>query len=171
MSFFWYWNDAANSSGYTSKLLLMLAAVETLVNKPTTNGKPEKDYDKLVKILGPELKKEFWGEEGNSRNALRHRLAHGRYFRPGDGEKNHLELLHKRIIAYFNEVIFKEQLIDENVTNPPRHPFGNRDVGQSFIRAGETAKLTLAQVIVDMDINHNFTHYERIVDAQLWSNY
>ena len=120
--FFWYWNDATNSSGYTSKLVLMLCAVETLVNKPVTKGRPEMDYDKLMTILGPELKKEFWGEEGNATHALRHRLVHGRYFEPVDAKKNHLELLHKRIIAYFNEVIFKEKLIDENVVNPRRHP-------------------------------------------------
>ena len=83
--FFWYWNDATNSTGYASKLLLMLSAVETLVNKPVTKGRPEMDYDKLVRILGLELKKEFWGEEGNATNALRHRLAHGRYFAAGDG--------------------------------------------------------------------------------------
>ena len=50
--FFWYWNDATNSTGYASKLLLMLSAVETLVNKPVTKGRPEMDYDKLVRILG-----------------------------------------------------------------------------------------------------------------------
>jgi hypothetical protein len=32
-------------------------------------------------------KKDFEGEEGNSTNALRHRLAHGRYFTTGDGWK------------------------------------------------------------------------------------
>lgn len=170
-AFFWYWNDATNSSGYTSRLLLMLSAVETLVNKPTTKGRPEMDYDKLVAILGLELKKEFWGEEGNSANALRHRLAHGRYFEPEDGEKNHLDLLYKRIITYFNEAIFKEKLLDENVIKPQRHPFGNTDVGHSFIRPLEGAKLALGNVLSDMDINHNFTHYERVVDDALWQNY
>jgi len=169
--FFWYWNDATNSSGYSSRLLLMLSAVETLVNKPITKGKPEMDYKKLEEILGPELKKDFWGEEGNSTNALRHRLIHGRYFESDDGKKNHLELLHKKIISYFNEVIFKETLIEENVTHPQRHPFGNRDVGQSFIQPLNGAKLTLAPVIADMDKNYNFTHYERVVDDQLWSHY
>jgi hypothetical protein len=42
--------------------------VETLVNKSIIKGKPEKDYDKLTAILGPELKKEFWAEERNSTN-------------------------------------------------------------------------------------------------------
>jgi hypothetical protein len=108
-AFFWYWNDATNSSGYTSKLLLMLSAVETLVSKQVSKGKPKMDYDKLLAILGPKLKKEFWGEERNATHALRHRLVHGRYFEPDDAKENHLNLLYQRIIAYFNEVIFKEK--------------------------------------------------------------
>ncbi|MEK6671523.1 MAG: hypothetical protein AABY48_06735, partial [Nitrospirota bacterium] len=50
--FFWYWNDATNSSGYTPKLVLMLSAVETLAQKQVTTGRPQIDYDKLVTILG-----------------------------------------------------------------------------------------------------------------------
>lgn len=169
--FYWYWNDATNSSGYTSRLLLMLAAVETLVNKPVTKGRPQMDYAKLEAILGLELKREFWGEEGNSTNALRHRLTHGRYFGPDDGGKNHLGLLHNRIMAYFNETIFKEKLIEESVTKPQRHPFGNHILGQSFIRPKEGAKLALAYVYSDLDINSNFTHYERVVDDKLWDTY
>lgn len=82
-----------------------------------------------------------------------------------------MELLHRRIVAYFNEVIFKEKLIDENVINPLRHPFGNRGLGQSFLRAEENAKFTLTRVIADMDSNYNFKHYQRVVDQQLWNNY
>lgn len=65
----------------------MLSAVETLVSKPVNKCKPKLDYDKLVTILGPELKKEFWGEENNATHALRHRLVHGRYFDPHDAKR------------------------------------------------------------------------------------
>jgi hypothetical protein len=169
--FFWYWNDATNSSGYASKLLLMLSAVESLVAKPTAKGRPEKDWNQLEKILGLELKREFWGEENNHANALRHRLTHGRYFEPEDGAMNYLELLHKRIIAYFNEVIFQEQLIQQDVVKPQRHPFGNRDIGQSFIRSLGDTELTLTSLVSDMGASYELTRYERIVDDKLWDSY
>ena len=38
--FFYYWNDAVNSTGYSSKLVLMFSAIEALVKKP--DG--EKDF-------------------------------------------------------------------------------------------------------------------------------
>jgi hypothetical protein len=110
--FFWYWNDATNSSGYTSKLVLMLAAVETLVNKQNEDGTYTKDWSKLEKILGKELAKDFfWGQEGRTDDALRNRLIHGRYFAPQHGEKDHVNLLHRRIVTYFNEKIFGEALM------------------------------------------------------------
>lgn len=171
--FFWYWNDATNATGYTSKLVLMLVAVETLVNKPTPKGKgtPSKDWDKLIEILGPELKKEFWGEEGNSFNALRHRLAHGRYFGPEHGGKNYVDLLHKRIVRYLNQILLKEDLLNESVVNPQRHPFGGEYFGHSFIRAHESARLSLTDVMADMDSSCEFTQYERVVEQDLIENY
>lgn len=171
--FFWYWNDATNATGYTSKLVLMLVAVESLVNKPMPDGKgtPDKDWDKLVQILGPDLKKEFWGEEGNSRNALRHRLAHGRYFGPEHGASNYVDLLHKRIVNYLNKEVLKEDLINERVVNPQRHPFTGDYVGHSFIRAQEAAKLQLIDVMSDMNSSCDFTKYERVVNQDLNDSY
>lgn len=75
--FYYYWNDATNSSGYASKLVLMFSAVEALVKIATEKGRPQKDWEKLELILGPELKKDLWGTEKEHRNALRHRLIHG----------------------------------------------------------------------------------------------
>lgn len=171
--FFWYWNDATNATGYTSKLVLMLVAVEALVNKQTSNGKgtPDKDWDKLVQILGPELKKEFWGEEGNSHNALRHRLAHGRYFGPEHGGSNYVDLLHKRIVRYLNQEVLREGLINESVVNPQRHPFAGEYIGYSFIRSQESAKLRLIDVILDMGRSSEFTKYERVVSQDLIDSY
>lgn len=161
--FFWYWNDATNSTGYASKLLLMLSAVETLVNKPTTKGRPEKDYDKLVAILGPELKEEFWGKEGNSTDALRHRLAHGRYFTSGDAGKDYLELLQRKIIAYLNDAIFTEKLIKENIVHPQRHPTDNMDESRFFLRSRGSAALSLIDVAADLEKNFdNPEHYEYV---------
>ena len=167
--FFWYWNDATNATGYTSKLILMLIAVEALVNKQASKGRgtPDKDWDKLVQILGPELKKEFWGEEGNSRDALRHRLAHGRYLGPEHSDSNYVDLLHKRIVRYLNKEVLKKDLINEHVVNPQRHPSSGEYVGHSFIRAQESAKLQLTDVISDLDESSEFTKYERVVNQDL----
>nr|WP_281721502.1 hypothetical protein [Nitrosomonas nitrosa] len=171
--FFWYWNDATNATGYTSKLVLMLVAVEALVNKslPQGKGPPDKDWDKLVQILGPELKKEFWGEEKNSHNALRHRLAHGRYFGPKHGGINYVDLLHGKIVTYLNQIVLREHLIDEGVVKPQRHPFAGEYVGHSFIRSQEAAKLQLIDVMSDMNSSCDFTKYERIVSQDLIDSY
>jgi len=97
--FFYYWYDATNSSGYASKLLLMFSAVEALVKIGTGMHKGKKDFAKLENILGPELKKDLWGTQEEHTNALRHRLIHGEYFQPEDGQKDYLLLLHQKIIT------------------------------------------------------------------------
>lgn len=43
----------------------MLSAIETLVNIPE-EGRSQKDFEKLVSILGPELKKALWGAKGST---------------------------------------------------------------------------------------------------------
>ena len=170
--FFWYWNDATNSTGYASKLMLMLSAIETLVNKPATNGRPQKDYAKLEAILGPELKKEFWGEEGKSFDALRHRLAHGRYFPAGGGGKDYLGLLHRKVIAYLNDVILGEKLIKEDIVHPQRHPTDNMDEARFFLRARGTEPLSLIDVAADLERNfENPQHYEYISANDIPENF
>lgn len=171
--FFWYWNDATNSTGYASKLMLMLSAVETLINKPSTNGRPQKDYIKLEAILGPELKKEFWGEERkDNTDAVRHSLAHGRYFPPGAGRKDYLLVLHQKIITYLNDVILGEKLIKEDIIHPQRHPTDNMDESQFFVRARGTEPLSLVDVAGDLETNfENPQHYEYISSTAIPENY
>ena len=171
--FYYYWNDATNSSGYASKLVLMFSAVEALVKIPTAKGRPQKDWEKLELILGPELKKDLWGTENEHRNPLRHRLIHGEYFRPEDGQKDYLLCLHQKVVAYLNDRILKEELLQQNVVNPQRRPFDNKQRGDSFIRAQGSAKLALIDVTTDMEQtgHYDFTHYERVVDDELWRNY
>ena len=161
--FFWYWSDATNSTGYASKLMLMLSAVETLVNEPAINGRPQKDYTKLEAILGPELKKEFWGEKGDSFDALRHRLAHGRYFAPRNAKKDYMNLLHQKVIAYLNDTILGEKLITEDITQPQRHPTESRDESHFYLRARTNAPLTLRSVAIDLDKSfENPENYEYV---------
>ncbi len=172
--FYYYWNDATNSSGYASKLVLMFSAVEALVKIPTDKGRPQKDWEKLELILGPELKKDLWGTEKEHRNALRHRLIHGEYFQPEDGQKDYLLLLHQKVVTYLNDSILKKELLHQNVVRPQRHPFDNKQRSFSFIRARGIAKLTLIDVTTDMGetgSRYEFTNYERVVDYELWKNY
>jgi len=136
--FYYYWNDAVNSVGYSSKLLIMFAALDTLVKTREGKHTREKDWEKLEHILGPELKIELYGTKKDPSDGLRHRLAHGEYFNTDDSTKDYLERVHKKIINYFNDSIFKERLIEENVVHPQRHLFGNKEQCAFFIRTRGT---------------------------------
>jgi hypothetical protein len=92
--FHYYWNDATNSTGYASKLLLMFSAVECLLKNPPGMSQAQR-MSKLESILGAELKKALWGVKENSSSALRHRLVHGEYFEPKDGQTDYFQLLRR----------------------------------------------------------------------------
>ena len=176
--FFYYWRDAVNTFGYSSRLLLMLSAVEALTGIPYAERRRKRKgdafYERLEQILGKELKEIFWGTEDDHTNALRHRLTHGEYFDPQDTrETDYRDLLHSRIMQYFNEAIFKEPLLDTEVVNAPRHPFGNADKARSFLRPRANAKLALIDVLTDAkahDIN-NLANYEHVRDDQIRNNF
>lgn len=169
--FFYYWNDATNSHGYSSKLLLMLLALEALAKK----SKHKVDYAKLELILGSELKQDLWGLKGNSDDALRNRLVHGEYFQLKDGEKNFLVLIHNKLMTYFNDSIFGERLLQENVTNPQRHPMNNRDQASGFIKAIGGAPLNLVDVMHDLERNenniNNLENYACVIDDGISEKY
>ena len=79
-----------------------------------------------------------------------------------------------RKLSYLNDSILKAALLHQNVVGPQRHPFGNKQRGESFIRARGNAKLTLIDVTTDMEetgSSYEFTNYERIVDDELWKTY
>ncbi len=129
--FFLYWNDAVNTTGYSSKLLLMFSALEALVKRK--NG--TKDWALLGQILEPQLVEELWGKKGDSHQALRHRLVHGEYFGGTDAGKDYVGRVHKRVIRWFNQTILVACKIEEGVLQPQRHPFGNMEETKSFVRA------------------------------------
>lgn len=166
--FFYYWRDAVNTHGYSSRLLLMLSAVEALTDIPYAKRKganKEVYYQRLEQILGKELKELFWGTKDNHGDALRHRLTHGEYFDPQDtGETDYRGRLHSRIMEYLNEAIIKESLLDPAVVNAPRHPFGNADQARSFLRARGNAKLCLIDVLRDAESNDikHLANYETL---------
>lgn len=146
--FFYYWNDALNSSGYAAKLLLMLAGVEMLSKVPNKRGHRNRDPKKLEMVLGPKLKKELWGV-GNANNALRSRLVHGEYFNQKDGNTNHVESLQHRLTAYLNEDIFKEDLLDARIVDAPRGLDGVRTLARAFLRARRDALLHLPNIMAE----------------------
>ncbi len=169
-SFYYYWNDAVNTVGYSSKLLVMFSAIEALVKD--TDGK--KDWNKLNNILGEELVKDLWGTSENPKTGLRHRLVHGEYFNPGDNGKDYLKLVHDKIINYFNKQILKEDLLNENVTHPQRHFFGNKAESRTFIKAKVSGyPMDLKSLLLDNDKNgiHKLEHYEHVFDDKLNTKY
>jgi hypothetical protein len=163
--FFYYWRDAVNTFGYSSKLLIMLSAVEALTGVPYTERRGPAFYGKLEQILGSELKSVFWGTRENHTNVLRHRLVHGEYFDPEDNRgMDYVTELHRRILRYFNESIFKKNFLNEDIIDPQRHLLGNADQARSFLRAQGDAKLSLIAVLADADEHDvdNLANYETL---------
>lgn len=171
--FFYYWRDAVNTFGYSSKLLIMLSAVEALTGIPHNERRQQRFYDKLEEILGPDLKRVFWGTREDHRNALRHRLIHGEYFNPRDDQTDYLVPLHYRIMQYFNEKILGESLLQESVVNPQRHLFGNADQARSFLRPRHSTRLQLTEILADAEQNgiDNLACYETLLFSDYDSSY
>lgn len=161
--FYFYWNDAVNTTGYSSKLLLMFSALEALVKA----AEKKIDYEKLEEIFGEELKVAIWGEKRNSDDALRNRLVHGEYFKGSDSRINFLEEVHKALIKYFNREILKNDLISEDVINPQRHLLGNKMGYRNFIKAKQSDPLNLKKILMDLDEHgiDNPQNYEFLYDA------
>lgn len=170
--FFWYWTDATNATGYASKLLLMLSAVEALVKIRKGKRKGQKSFSKLERILGRKLKVALWGKPGNSTKALQHRLVHGEYFEPKDGQTDYFTILHQKVIKYFNRVIFHHEWIHESVVSPQRHPTENRDQASLVLQARGTANLSLIDVCLDLEKNGSDSpeNYEHVNDDAIRNN-
>ena len=168
-AFYYYWNDAVNATGYSAKLLLMFSAIEALVKR---NG--QKDWNLINEILGEDLVKELFGTKEKSNTGLRHRLVHGEYFGNQDNGKNYLELIHNKVINYFNTKIFSEALIHENVTHPQRHFFGNKKECRTFVKLKDKSNLfSLKDLLKDFTDNGFRTpkKYEHVFDNKLSTTY
>lgn len=161
--FYYYWSDAVNAVGYSPKLLLMFSAIESLVKIRAGKDKGSKDWEKLEQILGSELKTDLFGAKGNSSTGLRHRLVHGEYFNRDDSGKDYLDLVHKKLVSYFNNSLFGgEQLISEDVVQPQRHFWGNKEQAGFFIRAKGSESLNLKAFLSDVNKTdlYNLTNFE-----------
>lgn len=153
--FYYYWNDTVNAVGYTAKLLLVFSAIEALAKK---NGK--KDWDLISNILGKELSRDIFGTKDNSNGGLRNRLVHGEYLSKQDHSKNYLEEVHKKIIKYFNDSVLSGTLISENVVNPQRHFFDNKEGGWFFVKNNMGNKIEFKDVLDDFE-KHDVNQLER----------
>lgn len=155
--FYYYWNDAVNTTGYSSKLLMMFSALEALSRKrdKTVFKKP---IDLYKKILGDSLAVEIFEDS----NGLRNRLVHGEYFGSVDSGKDYLDQVHKKVITYFNEVILLDKLLHEEVVHPQRHPFGNKSESKDFVKLKESDHFSLKDILKDFDENgfRNPARYE-----------
>jgi len=162
--FYKYWNDAQNTIGYSPKLLLMFSALEALIKKP--NG--DKDWELCESILGSELKAKIFAQ----RTGLRQRLVHGEYFSPTDGSDNYVELVHRKVIAYFNGLIGSD-VISEDTVHPQRHFYDNKMVGKFFLRSkDESIPLRLREVVADFAANdHHAKNYDYVFDEDVTKNY
>jgi hypothetical protein len=168
-AFYYYWNDVVNAVGYTPKLLLMCSAIECL----TRTGRRKKDWTRIEQILGKELTEELFGTKENSDEGLRNRLTHGEYLGPGDSGKNYVELIHNKIMTYFNEHVLEAPLLDLNVVAPQRHPWGSLEGGSWFLKRKDQRPLALKSVLADFtkkDVNH-LEHHELVYDNSLATTY
>jgi hypothetical protein len=167
--FYYYWNDVVNAVEYTPKLLLMCAAIECL----TRTGHGKKDWKKVVEVLGTELKEELYGTKEDSSAGLRHRLSHGEYFGADHSGKNYVELIHKKVMAYFNDHILKERLLELNVVSPQRHFVGGLEGGSWFLKSKNSGSLSLKSILLDFEKNNvnQLEDHELVYDDSLTSTY
>jgi hypothetical protein len=129
--FFYYWNDAINTTSYSAKLLLFCSALESL--EKSDFGKRYNKFILRTEILGEELKNKLW--ERNDKG-IRHRLIHGEYFDKDTDKDDYVDQIYKKVTGYFNTKIFEKDLIHD-VKNPQRHPYGNKWGGHYFIKRTE----------------------------------
>lgn len=103
-AFYFYWNDAVNTNWYSSKLLLMCAALEAVAKVGLSDEERMKDrkaynrkfYQKIKNILGEDQKlmENLYGTSKDYNSGLRQRLVHGEYFSRVDSEKDYVDLVH-----------------------------------------------------------------------------
>ncbi len=168
LKFYYYWNDAINTFGYSGKLLLMFSAVEALANEIVRQkrsiGIRQNKYEIIKDILGEDLFKYCFEET----NGLRNRLVHGNYYQATDFDQNYVEIIHKKVINYFNQNIFKENLIEEDVIDPQRHIWRGGEILEAgyFIKDKENSQdFSLKKILEELkngDFFENSQKYEYI---------
>ncbi|MBI2047892.1 MAG: hypothetical protein HYT27_02020 [Parcubacteria group bacterium] len=149
--FYYYWSDAVNTLGYSAKLLLMFSALEALAKK-RDKAKFKKPIDLYSHVLGKRLANKIFTQT----IGLRHRLVHGEYLSPKqDSKKNYLDLIHKKVISFFNKKVLSKPLLSENVVNPQRHFYGSKSEWHRFIKkVDKGASFGLKDILNEVKDDH-----------------
>jgi hypothetical protein len=148
--FYWYMNDCYNVTGYTAKLLLIFAALESLAGKEIKVDEDGKEYETYNKenmkaILGDDLFNEIYGPGG-----LRHKLTHGEYINAYFSGKNYVETLHNLILEYCNKEF--GATLNTGIVNPQRHPYGSGYLIFAFIQPkDDSIEIDIKNVSDDFD--------------------
>ena len=154
--FFRYWMDASMTNSYSGKLLLMLFALEALIKNEEGNffkdssGDSYTKKEKMQKLLGECLEKKLF--EGGGKG-LRHRLAHGEYYKDEDTGGVSYEEIHKKVMQYFRDEVLKGvelgDMLSEKFVSPQRN--SSQIVKQSwrFIESDD-GKFDVVDVLQDL---------------------
>ena len=118
------------------------------------------------------MNRELYVTKDEPNSGLRHRLIHGEYFGPQD-EGHYAERIHEQVIRYFNDNLFGQKLVREEVVHPQRHPFGNWEESRFFIRAKGMHRLGLKEVLADLHKNglDKMQYFEYVDNSSLASDY
>ena len=167
--FFLYWQDATNTIGYSAKLLVMFAALESLINKRDKKLYP-KARDIKSKILGEELLEIFFEKGKGNQDALRNQLSHGRYLSNANGGRDYVTELHKKIVGFMNETVLRSGQIEIGVEEPQRNFYDNKEGwGPGFIKRKDSSNkepLSLVDIMNKFDPYENTSVYNWVSNAE-----
>jgi hypothetical protein len=99
--------------------------------------------------------------------------VHGEYLSRCDVQQDYVELIHNKIIQYFNSSILNEKLLSESVIDPQRHKWANKEGYENFIRATGDKTLDLENILSELEKNgiENLNDYEWVDDDTLTTSY
>lgn len=148
--FYLYWNEAVNNPSYSGKLLLMFGAIDSLAK----NGDRKQAR---IDVLGEDLSNEIY----KSGTGLRHIITHGDSLTNNNG-KNYVEIIHKKILSYFNETIISDSSpkINLDIVEPQRQPFANYRVSRFFIEQKIDRNIDIYTMIEDLATNFESNDYK-----------
>jgi hypothetical protein len=140
-SFYSYWAAATKTKDYSAKLMVMLAAIESLVRAEGKNN-----FTLRKKILGEDLDTVLFAQG----TGLRHRLSHGEHLSNESADHDNLtDQIHKKVLMYFNTEIINEDLLSLNVVSPQRTEYGNFLAGNTFVRSVDGSNTDNIDAILD----------------------
>ncbi|MFH1048092.1 MAG: hypothetical protein V1732_00320 [Patescibacteria group bacterium] len=149
--FYCFWLDAINTIGYSSKLLLMFAAVESLTKNLKSNLKSKLREN----IFGKKLKEEIYKhDDGNKNNkmGLRHRISHGYYFKNDKEAADYFNQVQNSVISYINKTYFSCSFDEKNIKTQRNH-FESKMVFYPIVieKISKNANLCLINILSEVE--------------------